>query len=276
MKCPQCGIHYDDSERECPMCGARKPAFQKDASHLAKTTGTLARPSGKRARPRGERKTEQTETVRPSGRKERKSDGKSAKIVVLIIFLAVVAVNLLPSLVGMVTDSASNLFADTFGTPDPEPTEFDYGGAWQAGDASFTVILFTNDEQNYQIETEGYLEFGDYIAYENFPSDWEFPEQYPADQYSWWTVSLYPQQVEGLEQAYPDEAEDYASMGGYLSFFRSREDPDEVYVYDEFSELPWMEDGVFFPVGRIADEQTVNDLLAQSVGQTDTPAPEPV
>lgn len=272
MKCPQCGIHYDDSERECPMCGARKPAFQKDASRLAKTTGQLAKPSVRRARPRGERKAEQTGTVRPSGRKEQKPGGKSSKIVVLIVILAIVAVNLLPSLVSTVTNSAHDLFSDTFGTPDPEPTAFDYGGAWQAGDESFAVILFTNDEQNYQVEAAGYLEFGDYIAYENFPSDWEFPEQYPADQYSWWTVSLYPQQFEGLEQAYPDEAEDYASMGGYLSFFRSREDPDEVYVYDEFSELPWMEDGVFYPVGRIADEQTVNDLLAQQA----EPSPEPV
>ena len=24
MKCPQCGVHYDDSEKECPMCGARR------------------------------------------------------------------------------------------------------------------------------------------------------------------------------------------------------------------------------------------------------------
>lgn len=36
MKCQNCGINYDDSEKICPMCGAIKPIFAKDRSKLAK------------------------------------------------------------------------------------------------------------------------------------------------------------------------------------------------------------------------------------------------
>ena len=43
MKCPKCGINYDDSDRECPMCGAPKPLFAKDKSQLAKTTARPAK-----------------------------------------------------------------------------------------------------------------------------------------------------------------------------------------------------------------------------------------
>ena len=48
MKCPKCGINYDDSDRECPMCGAPKPLFAKDKSQLAKTTARPAKSDEKR------------------------------------------------------------------------------------------------------------------------------------------------------------------------------------------------------------------------------------
>lgn len=43
MKCQNCGINYDDSEKICPMCGAVKPIFAKDKSKLSKQN---AKPAG--------------------------------------------------------------------------------------------------------------------------------------------------------------------------------------------------------------------------------------
>lgn len=43
MKCPYCGIHYMDEERECPICGKRNPgagaAARETAHHHAGTPG---------------------------------------------------------------------------------------------------------------------------------------------------------------------------------------------------------------------------------------------
>ncbi|MDR3767014.1 MAG: hypothetical protein Q3Y08_08305 [Butyricicoccus sp.] len=257
MKCPQCGIHYDDSERECPMCGARKPAFQKDASRLAKTTGKLARPSVSRWNKTFKPSTETTQAPSLGGNAERKAKGGNAKIVVLVVVLAVLAVNLIPVLFSKIQETVDN--AD-YVYAEPE-MDFPYGGAWQPADGSFTAVFFTGDTDQYQVQAGDYVEAGWYSAFQNTEGDMEFPEEYPASDYTWWMISLYPEQVQGGDWMDQDDLQEYSELGSYVSVYQSRSNPDEIYFYDEFGDVPWLEDDTYWPVSQFADEQTVNDRL---------------
>lgn len=126
MKCPQCGINYDDGDKECPMCGARRPLFAKSTdAPAARSTAQAARSSttsGQRgSMPTGEDWTateyKTTTCAHPKPRDcshntpqrsvppktaptAQKTDKKRNPLVVLIVII--ILLNMLPSLLGAV------------------------------------------------------------------------------------------------------------------------------------------------------------------------------
>lgn len=272
MKCPQCGIHYDDGERECPMCGARKPVFRKDASQLAKPTGTLAQPiSGKKTKPHKpvSRETpEQTPQAAPlpgAGKTEpQQSQNNPVRTVKKIVILVVVLllVNAAPYLVNTIQNTAGDSLERLAPeTAISEEVSFPFSGAWQAQDDKFWLILYPEDTSSYQVQVGDYTETGTYFAYENTADDSDFPEQFPAEDYSWWTVSLSPDEIGNEQQldAAQSVKDEYWQSGSYLSIFQDKNDPNAVYFEAEFDDIPWMTDGNVY---QVADE----DALRAAVG----------
>lgn len=113
MKCPHCGVHYDDGDKECPMCGARRPMFQSDPSQLARATGRLARPhlKGGETSWEGEHVTKtcahpkkkacpHTQALDGRPQPAKKKRNKAFWIAILIFAL----MNILPALVGALED----------------------------------------------------------------------------------------------------------------------------------------------------------------------------
>ena len=110
MKCQHCGINFDDSERECPICGARagsKGRLGAEPKRVIRARGTAperesrveyqsakARPAGRRART----------SAKPIQENRKKNNGRVI-IVVIIIF---VLVNLLPSIISVVSEVWDN------------------------------------------------------------------------------------------------------------------------------------------------------------------------
>lgn len=272
MKCPQCGIHYDDSERECPMCGARKPAFQKDASRLAKTTGELAQPSASRQNKTSKTSKAAMQTASLGGNAERNTKRGTSKIIVLIVILAVVAINVIPRLFSVMTDMVDHLDS-SYAEVEVEPIDFPYGGTWLSNEETFVVFLFTENEQ-YQIQAGDYVETGWYTAFQNTEEDMIFPEEYPASDYVWWMISTYPEQIEGGTALDQDALKEYREMGSYISVYQSRSNPEEIYFYNEFGDVPWMAQDEFYPVTQVIGEQETNDLLLENVEPDITTASE--
>ena len=107
MKCQHCGINFDDSERVCPMCGARagtrgrvgeleKKAAEwreqqmEDAPAQDRTPnrGRKARPEARRARP----------SARPIREDKKRGKKSGAKMVIIVFVILFVLLNVLPSL----------------------------------------------------------------------------------------------------------------------------------------------------------------------------------
>ena len=121
MKCQHCGIHFDDEERVCPMCGAR-----------AGSKGRMTRPEPKwHGKPR-ETYTEYHPTIensssaktaksksRPIKDKPKKNRAKGAVIAVIVIAL----LQFVPTLIAFVMDDLVPEIESSFGNS-PAP---DYG-----------------------------------------------------------------------------------------------------------------------------------------------------
>ena len=129
MKCPQCGVHYDDSEKECPMCGARRPAFGMDASRLAKTAGSLVQLEEPEKRKKRQRRKTDSE-AHPTALNGKPYKPKKKWGPVKIILLVIILVNFLPMLLGFlfgiaeeviwkVEDTVSDWGADEWNEPLP-------------------------------------------------------------------------------------------------------------------------------------------------------------
>ena len=119
MKCQHCGIHFDDEERVCPMCGAR-----------AGSKGRMTRPEPKwHGKPR-ETYTEYHPTiensssvktakskVRPIKDKPKKNSAKGVVIAIIVIAL----LQIVPAIFAFVVDDLVPEIESSFGNaPAPE------------------------------------------------------------------------------------------------------------------------------------------------------------
>ena len=157
MKCQHCGIHFDDEERVCPMCGAR-----------AGSKGRMTRPEPKwHGKPR-ETYTEYHPTIensssaktakskaRPIKDKPKKNRAKGAVIAIIVIAL----LQIVPAIFAFVVDDLVPEIESSFGnSPAPDygsdysddyDTDYDSDYAYDTlydvfGDNGITVSAFDN------------------------------------------------------------------------------------------------------------------------------------
>lgn len=277
MKCPHCGVHYDDGDRECPMCGARKPVFRSDPSPLARSTGKLAEAHRKEEKTSwvGEhmtktcahpKKKDCPHTTTLNGRPQKKKKGKG-----WIIILIVILINILPAILGAIgdiveefTDDFREGFAEDFGVIEPAVPDQDIWdeswqdetlpvlGVWGVPDTRAQAVFSQTMDEEYGLEQygiavdSGYQERGVYWWYECTEEDGiEFPEDFPASEYRWYSVEMIPYDISG-EAPNPQADLDEIFVNDYfIEVFQSRTDSAETYFYGWG--VPWLpEDSMAF------------------------------
>lgn len=106
MKCQHCGINFDDSERECPICGARAgskgrlgagPKRDIRARSIAPERESRAEYQSAKARPTGRRARAGAKPIR-----ENKKNSKGRVVIAVIIVF--VLINVLPAIVSAASD----------------------------------------------------------------------------------------------------------------------------------------------------------------------------
>lgn len=259
MKCQHCGIHFDDEERVCPMCGAR-----------AGSKGRMTRPEPKwHGKPR-ETYTEYHPTIensssaktakskaRPIKDKPKKKRAKGAVIAVIVIAL----LQFVPTLIAFVVDDLVPEIESSFGNaPAPEydsdysddyDTDYDSDYAYDTlydvfGDNGITVSAFDNvytfqasgDGSSYEFSyTENgnrtFRSTGTAFCYREDDEDYYYRDEYPYDEYIMYSVYLYPehQETNGPQQDWCDSMMRSKVDSILLNVFQSRT-TDEVVVED--------------------------------------------
>lgn len=166
MKCQHCGINYSDEDRECPICGARtgtrgrvgelekKAAAWRDKQFADEPTYQKTR-----TRKTPIRAKQARASVKPI-RETKNGKGKIA----LVVVVAVVLVNLLPSLIPAVKDLFDNFFD---------------------GNNSFEINL--GDWESYDPDAEAEAE--DWVSYDDSALYYERGQEYTYDSDNY--VSIY-------------------------------------------------------------------------------------
>lgn len=241
MKCQHCGIHFDDEERVCPMCGAR-----------AGSKGRMTRPAPKwHGKPR-ETYTEYHPTIensssaktaksksRPIKDKPKKNRAKGAVIAVIVIAL----LQFVPTLIAFVVDDLVPEIESSFGNASAPDYGSDYSYAAQdlssilGMDSGMVIdnsdtfrlhydqsndewaILYTSaDGGTFKSTASAWCLYDD-------PNEYYYPEAYPSDQYDMYTVAftLYDTEAAG---SLPDWCQSIADSGDdiWLNFYVSKTD----------------------------------------------------
>lgn len=260
MKCQHCGVHFDDDERVCPMCGAR-----------AGTKGRMSKAEPKwHGKPR-ETYTDYHPTIansssaktvksksRPIKDKPKTKKGPWRLVVAVLVILTI-----LPNLFAFVIDEVLPDFVDRWGASytadydigtdvydddyDDSDYTYDYGTLHDAlGENGITASEYGNvytlkaadDEDSYEFsytEADGswFSSTGTAFCYREDDEDYYYREEYPFDEYIMYSVYLYPehQEAKGTRPDWCDFLMQSKEDSIMLTVFRSRT-TDEVVVED--------------------------------------------
>lgn len=223
MKCPHCGIHYMDDERECPVCGKRPGILAPKKQ--SKFSGAQQEPISKKSKPASSTKRKQTYNHKKPTSTEaawqraaagahshdnplaanagrQKTKGSGCLIVAILLAVFIVA----PAIFGMisfqnVTDSAADWLDNTFQSDDYDdyddiyescaPSDAFSSGTWVNEDASVTMAVDTAGTISWSDSNGDFLD--DYPLFQHlaltednagdYCSDTEL-EQYPIADYT--------------------------------------------------------------------------------------------
>ena len=137
MKCQHCGINFDESERECPMCGARAGS----RGHLGETKEQVRNAS---SAPANARVT--ARRARASARPIRESKKKGRGRAVVVVILLVALLNFLPAIVKLasgVWNSMERWFTGQYDRESGETALCDQMGNDLLGTEEYAVFLPT-------------------------------------------------------------------------------------------------------------------------------------
>ena len=247
MKCQHCGVHFDDEERVCPMCGAR-----------AGSKGRMSKPEPKwHGKPR-ETYTEYHPTIensssaktaksksRPIKDKPKRKKGPWGLVVTLLVI-----VTILPNLFAFVIDELIPEIEDNFGdysVSDSDYADYDEDTLYDVfGDNGITLSAFDNvytfqasgDGSSYEFSyTENgnstFRSTGTAFCYREDDEDYYPRDEYPYDEYIMYSVYLYPehQETNGPQPDWCDVMMRSKEDSIWLNVFQNRT-TDEVVVED--------------------------------------------
>lgn len=255
MKCQHCGVHFDDEERVCPMCGAR-----------AGTKGRMSKPEPKwHGKPR-ETYTEYHPTIensssvktaksksRPIKDKPKRKKGPWGLVVTLLVI-----VTILPNVFAFVIDELIPEIEGNFGdysVSEPDytdydsdyDTDYDYDTLYDAlGDNGITAEEYGNtyhfkaadDGNSYEFsytESDGswFSSTGTAWCYREDDETYYYRDEFPYDEYVMYSVSLTPehQEAKGTRPDWCDFLLQSKTDCIWLNVFQSRT-TDEVVVED--------------------------------------------
>lgn len=237
MKCPKCGINYDDSDRECPMCGAPKPLFAKDKSQLAKTTARLAKSDEKRDN-MGSILDLGSNNKKNSWSKPKKS-GKNK--IGIIVILAVVIINFIPALIGLLSNLVSDIpeqIKNVTVQVEPEPVPDD-----EISIDVTNLYVLNNDEIQFNIFDDGTYcvivdDFDEWGAITTeYYDDLKVPEyetfldnnNFVADDFNVFVYVIFENLTEEIR---------------YILVLESKKS-EYIFFYDLNKDIPWLDDNVF-------------------------------
>lgn len=226
MKCQHCGINFDDSERECPICGARAgsrgrlgdgaKAIRPRSRESDSAEGGAYPSYPSKSKPARARKARAS--VKPIRENKKRSKGKVAAIVAA----AAVLINFVPLLTDLFDNFADSVSTYQFDsavsevqedlyyvpgesyTYDPDHYQsvyaalYDLTGGYAAAALSDGSVLELDvqpgDMGDYtlimQDGTGAYLETGYTWCSYNYPEEEMYNEAYPPDRYDCFTLCL--------------------------------------------------------------------------------------
>ena len=166
MKCQHCGINFDDGDRECPICGARAGTRGRVGELEKKAAAWREKqfedePTYQKTRTRKTpiRAQKAKASVKPI-REVKKGTGK----VVAVVVVAILLINVLPSLIPMVMNLFDNFFD---------------------GSSSFEILLDDWDSNEPDAEAEA----EDWVSYDDGALYYERGQEYTYDSDNY--VSIY-------------------------------------------------------------------------------------
>ena len=196
MKCPHCGVHFDDADRICPLCGCRvsgrskkecqintDDGFFKEKKHTKKTfTHDQTFTKKFTTNPQKPSFTPKQRTSSPTGRKIR----KKWIVLLLVIFVVIPFVSILGTMVSNIQSSFGD-WTDS-NTADANVRQEDFSEAFLGNytDAAGRQLALTEDN-NLQLTENGTTYTGYYDV-----SNWDMGNHpaYPADTYTGYELYL--------------------------------------------------------------------------------------
>ena len=272
MKCQHCGVHFDDDERVCPMCGAR--------------AGTKGRMS--KAEPKWRGKPHETYTdyhptiANSSSAKTAKSKSrlikdkpKTKKGPWKLVVAVLVIVTILPNLFAFVIDEVLPAFVDRWGasyTADYGDYDTDYDSDYVdtdlraiLGTDSGTVLdngdtirlhceqssdewalLYTSAEGGtFKSKVDAWCSYQD-------PDEYYYMDDYPAEQYDMYMVVLTPNDAE-MSGTLPEWCQSAAEYNDSIWLIAYVSKTDDELVLEDWDSYGLFDGATTVPFFRVQD-----------------------
>lgn len=274
MKCPHCYCNYDDSERECPMCGTRssliscKNPKHKSISHpYTKQTGGRTVPTmvndartRKTAPPRSRTSTParpQTRKPQPkpaynqSSKETAESIQRRKRRIVKWVVIAVLLLNFLPAILGGIFSLVSNFSDLPF--LEHDDIGFGYSDHYEEEPVAEPADMVSIVSEYYCEELDLYLIIRDDETYELYTGDSSFEETgylyllyndpeddadsfYFTEQFPADKYESWVYYFERNEEYIDEDGTDYSMVVGYHLL----DDPETLYFDNLFADAPWL------------------------------------
>lgn len=273
MKCSKCYINYDDSEKECPFCGAKAGVQQtrtvrwKDETEQPVPPYTRAKGTAERTPKANPNLTRPMPFNIPAKTKQAKTSRKSIVWAILVFIIAIAA------------EVAPNIM-DRIDTVDYEiDTLYEYTAAYEfLGEQSFSVLgdnemlamQFLEDESylfSYmQADGSIYYETGETYSEQVLSQEWMEESDFPPAQYDWYYLSFWQAENEIISSA---DGADVSALKEYaqdevdlmVTVYIDRDTGDIYFENTERIEAPFFK------------ENHVIQIMKDTISDTQTTAP---
>lgn len=250
MKCQNCGINFDDADRECPMCG--KKSGQRGRLSAPQGTGSIrvrsAESTQRSARASAERRITETLNGKPANKGSGKAAGVIATVIALLLGILPVALDWLDTSVDeiryAIEDAINGFGDDGYHADDGYYDDYEnliyypmLEGRWRIDRADGSAVALTVDEEDYYTMTvfspaagwstqeNGYL-----TLWREPQEDGAYDDRYPPEEYDCYSLYLYREQIslDNLsEEDIPEDVQTWAAESTCAMLVYHPKDADE-------------------------------------------------